>query len=77
MGMAQVTNQLQQKKTKISLYQLCTYIAAKGVYVLYIINKMERFSFNLLRTKHQYNGFANHEQYYNNNLRMLWAMKLG
>ena len=32
--------------------------------------------FNLLRTKHQYNGFAIHEQYYNNNSHMLWAMKL-
>ena len=32
---------------------------------------------NSLRPKCQYNGFANHEQYYNNNSRMLCAMKLG
>ena len=31
---------------------------------------------NHLRPERQYNGFANHEQYYNNNSRMLWAMKL-
>ena len=40
------------------------------------LKKQPYIGLNPLRPKRQYNGFANHEQYYNNNSRMLWAMKL-